>query len=69
MNDPILEALNRAAEEMSPADIDAVIAHLRKTKLAYDRGEKPKKEGQIDNLAEVLGIGIHKKDPNFVRRA
>jgi len=57
MSDPVLEALNRAAEEMSPADIDVVIAYLRKTKKSFDFGAKPKKEGADVDLTKILNIG------------
>jgi hypothetical protein len=54
--DVILEALNRAPAEMTEADIEEVVTFLRKTKAAYDRGEKPKKEGADVDLVKTLGI-------------
>jgi len=56
MADPVLEALNRAAEELSPADIDNVIAYLRRTKKSSDSGAKPKKEGADVDLTKILKI-------------
>lgn len=56
MMDPVLEALNRSAEEHTPEDIDAIIAFLRKSYHAYVAGEKPKKEGDGVDVAAVLKI-------------
>jgi len=44
MSDPVLEALNRAADEVTPEDIDTIIAYLRKSRRDFDAGLKPKKE-------------------------
>jgi len=43
MSDPVFEALNRAAEEVTPSDLDYSIAHLRKHRKDYEAGVKPKK--------------------------
>jgi len=67
MQDPILEALNRSAEEVTPQDIDQIIAYLRKSKKDFESGAKPKKEGGID-LMKALNIGAAKTTPGFVRR-
>jgi len=47
MSDPVLEALNRAAEERTPEDVERVIAYLRKTRQNHDAGIKTKKETDI----------------------
>lgn len=70
MNDPVLEALNRAAEEVTPADVDQVIAYLRKTRQNYESGVKPKKEGEISR-AEIMAklkIGPAAPPAGFIRR-
>ncbi|HEX9613646.1 MAG TPA: hypothetical protein VGA05_08530 [Candidatus Bathyarchaeia archaeon] len=67
MNDPVLEALNRSAEEVTPQDIDQIIAYLRKSKKDFESGAKPKKKGGID-LMKALNIGVAKTTPGFVRR-
>jgi hypothetical protein len=54
--DVVLEALNRAPSEMTDRDLDEIIGFLRKSKAAYDRGEKPKKEGSDVDLVKALGI-------------
>lgn len=66
MNDPVLEALNRAAEEVTPQDLDKIILYLRKSKKDYESGAKPKKEGEVD-LIKALGIGP-KVPEGFKRR-
>jgi hypothetical protein len=67
MQDPVLEALSRAAEEVTPDDLDNIIAYLRKSKKDYESGAKPKKDGEID-LLKTLNIGTAKTTPGFVRR-
>jgi len=54
MNDPILETLNRAAEELTPSDIDSIIAYMRKQRANFEAGVKPKKE-TVD-LVQALQI-------------
>ena len=54
MNDPVFEALNRAAEEVTPQDIDDIIAYLRRSRKDYESGVKPKKEEV--NLVKALKI-------------
>jgi hypothetical protein len=54
MDDPVLEALNRAADEVTPVDIDNIIAYLRKQRANFEAGVKPKKE--TVNLVEALKI-------------
>ena len=66
MSDPVLEALNRAAEEVTPADLDRIIAHLRKHRKDYEAGVKPKKADDID-LVKALKIEKPKIE-GFVRR-
>lgn len=56
MSDPVLEALNRVPLEVTAADIDEIVAYLRKAQAQHARGEKPKKEGAEMDLVEVLGI-------------
>jgi hypothetical protein len=58
MNDPVFEALNRAAEEVTPQDIDDIIAYLRKSRKDYESGVKPKKE-EVD-LVKALKIETSK---------
>ncbi len=58
MNDPVFEALNRAADEVSPQDIDDIIAHLRRSRKDYESGVKPKKEEV--NLVKALKIETSK---------
>jgi len=58
MNDPVFEALNRAAEEVSPQDIDDIIAYLRRSRKDYESGVKPKKEEV--NLVKALQIKTDK---------
>jgi len=58
MNDPVFEALNRAAEEVSPQDIDDIIAYLRRSRKDYESGVKPKKEEV--NLVKALKIETSK---------
>jgi hypothetical protein len=58
MNDPVFEALNRAAEEVTPQDIDDIIAYLRKSRSNYESGVKPKKEEV--NLVKALQIKTDK---------
>jgi hypothetical protein len=54
MIDNVLEALNRAADELSPADIDTIIKHYRHARANYEGGVKPKAEA-ID-LVKALNI-------------
>jgi hypothetical protein len=70
MTDIVLEALNRAAEEHTPEDIDAIIAFLRKSQAAYSAGKKPEKEGGEVTAAELTDlIKIERKaTPGFKRR-
>lgn len=57
MSDPVLEALNRSADECSPEDLDQIIAFLRKSYKANQNGEKPKKdEVSRDQVMSVLKI-------------
>jgi hypothetical protein len=58
MNDPVFEALNRAADEVSPQDIDDIIAYLRRSRKDYESGVKPKKEEV--NLVKALQIKTDK---------
>jgi hypothetical protein len=44
MIDNVLEALNRAATEYQPGDIDTIIAHYRHARANYEGGVKPKAE-------------------------
>jgi hypothetical protein len=60
MNDPVFEALNRAAEEVTPQDIDDIIAYLRRSRKDYESGVKPKKEEV--NLVKALQIKTDKND-------
>ena len=53
--DPVLEALNRQAEEVTPEDIDHIIAYLRKQKGQWDKGEKVTK-GKGPDLGKLLNI-------------
>lgn len=57
--DLVLEALNRAAEEMGAEDIDRVINYLRKGHQAFEKGDKPKK-GNGPSLMEALGASAPK---------
>jgi hypothetical protein len=70
MNDPILEALNRAAEELTPQDIDTLIAYYRKTRSQYESGAKPKKEGEVskEELMAKLNLGGTATVAGFVKR-
>jgi hypothetical protein len=70
MNDPVLEALNRAADEVSPEDIDQIIAYLRKTRQNFELGIKPKKEGAVstEEVLNKLNLGSNRSIPGFVRR-
>ena len=63
MSDPVLEALNRAADEVTPEDIDTIIAYLRKARRDFDGGIKPKKE--TPDLMEAL----RKSAPDLGRTA
>lgn len=67
MNDLVLEALNRAADEVTSEDIDAIIAYYRKDRVRYERGEKPKKEGEEEDIMSVIKVQP-KGSPGFVRR-
>jgi hypothetical protein len=67
MTDPVLEALNRAAEEVTPADIDIVIDYLRKAKGQWDRGEKPKKN-DAPGLDKLLNLPKPVKFSGTMRR-
>ena len=58
MSDPVFEALNRAADEVSPQDIDDIIAYLRRSRKDYESGVKPKKEEV--NLVKALQIKTDK---------
>jgi len=57
-NDPVFEALNRATEEVTPQDIDDIIAYLRRSRKDYESGVKPKKEEV--NLVKALQIKTDK---------
>jgi hypothetical protein len=67
MDDPVNEALNRAALEVTPVDIDNIIAFLRKSKASYEKGEKPKKEGEGFDVLAALNV-VPKASPGFKRR-
>lgn len=56
MSDPVLEALNRAAEEVTPADIDKIIAYLRKARTG---GKAPTKSGAepVDLVEKLRAAG------------
>jgi len=58
MNDPVFEALNRAADEVTPQDIDDIITYLRKSRKDYESGVKAKKEEV--NLVKALQIKTDK---------
>ena len=58
MSDPVFEALNRAADEVTPQDIDDIIAYLRRSRKDYESGVKPKKEEV--NLVKALQIKTDK---------
>lgn len=66
--DPVLEALNRSASEMTPEDIDKVIAYLRRSHHAHEKGEKaPKAEGT--SLLATLGLkGVVKSQTVGLKR-
>ena len=69
MNDPVLEALNRAADEVEPEDIDKIIAYLRKTRAQFESGVKPKKEGEVSAEEVLKALNIKPKLPEgFTRR-
>lgn len=70
MSDPVLEALNRAADETTPEDIERIIAYLRKSRAQYEGGAKPKKEGaaSAEELIKALAISPPKASPGFKRR-
>jgi len=53
--DPVLEALNRHAEETTDADIDHIIAYLRKQRGQWERGEKVTK-GEAPDLGKLLKV-------------
>ena len=65
--DPVLEALNRAAEEVTPDDIDRIIAYLRRSRGAYERGEKPKKS-DAPELSKLLNLPSPVKFTGTMRR-
>lgn len=67
MDDPILEALNRRAEEMTPEDIDRVIAYLRKGHQAHEKGEKGAKP-DASNLLATLGLKAGPQTVGLKRR-
>lgn len=58
--DPVLEALNRAAEEVTPQDIDHIIVYLRKARGAWEKGEKPKKNDapELNKLLKLSPIKV-----------
>jgi len=55
--DPVLEALNRAAADVTPQDLDLQIAYLRKQRGQWESGEKPKK-GEGPDLKELLKASV-----------
>jgi hypothetical protein len=65
MSDPILETLNRSAEEITPEDIDVIIAYMRKQRANFEAGVKPKKADDVDVVAS---LGIKKEIKNLDRR-
>jgi len=68
MRDPVLEALNRSAEEgYGPGEIDLVINHLRKHRSDLERGIKPKKDEGPDPFT-VLNLPPPKLDLSNRRR-
>jgi hypothetical protein len=56
MADPILEALNRAPQEITEDDLDKIIKYLRESRASFMAGVKPKKEGSDIDLVAKLGI-------------
>lgn len=54
MQDPVLLALNTAAEEHTPEMIESIIAYLRKHRKDYQAGAKPKKADAVD-ISAILG--------------
>lgn len=57
MTDLVLEALNRAPDQMTDDDLDRVISYLRKSRQHFETtGKAAKKEGADINLAKLLDI-------------
>lgn len=67
MSDPVLEALNRAADEHTPEDLVNIIAFLRRGKANFDGGKKPEKEGADVDVVSLLKI-TPKASPGFKKR-
>lgn len=60
MDDPVQLALNRAAEEVTPEDIEHVIQYLRAHRAQHLSGVKVKKE-KVEVKLEDLGLNIKPK--------
>ena len=59
-DDPVLDALNRAADEVTPDDINKCIAYLRKHRADWAAGVKTKKVKEEVSLA-ALGFDLKPK--------
>lgn len=66
MSDPVLEALNRAPQEITEDDMVKIIKYLRESRANIMAGIKPKKEGADVDL--VAKLGIKPETGKFVRR-
>jgi phage terminase Nu1 subunit (DNA packaging protein) len=53
-DNPVREALNRAADEVTPEDIDEIIKYLRKHRAHIAAGGKAKKEKEDVDIAKLL---------------
>lgn len=56
MMDPVLLALQVAAEERTPQHIDAIISYLRSHRKDYQAGAKPKKADVVDITSIIEDI-------------
>lgn len=54
--DPVLEALNRAPQEITEDDMSRIIKYLRESRANIMAGIKPVKEGSNVDLVAKLGI-------------
>jgi len=54
--DPVIEALNRAPQDVTEDDMVKIITFLRQSRASIQSGVKPKKEGSDVDLVKVLGI-------------
>lgn len=71
MDDPMLEAMNKAADEMTPEDIKKVVAYLRGRHQAYLKGEKPTKADagpDLMNALKAIGVELGPKVVGIRRR-